>query len=141
MEAARKLLAVFLLAVALVVAVHFVFGSFYREALDTIDVWSILDWPIALGTLVALVVNFQRKRALDRGPDAAESREYIAANAALYLTALTALWFFSNWFNFLNVGAEGETTANMVVWALVDPLVVLVLGATGRMLWLSGRGQ
>lgn len=141
MEVARRLLAVFLLAVALLVAVHFVFNSFYREALDTIDVWSILDWPIALGTLVALVVNFQRQRALSRDSDQAVSREFVAANVAAYTTLLLALWFFSNWFNFLNVGSEGETAANMVVWALADPLVVLVLGATGRNLWNDGLSQ
>ena len=44
MDMVRKLLAVFCLAVALLVAVHFVFNSFYRDLLDTVDVWGILDW-------------------------------------------------------------------------------------------------
>ena len=45
---------------------------------------------------------------------------------ATYVTAILALWFFSNWFNFLNFGAEGESTVNSIIWALVDVLVVLV---------------
>ena len=56
MGAVKKLLSVFLIGVALVVAVHFVFSSFYRNALGTVDVWGILDWPIALAIVIALVV-------------------------------------------------------------------------------------
>ena len=140
MDILRKLLAVFLIGVALLVAVHFVFNSFYRETLDTIDVWSILDWPIALAIAIAIVVNVRRKRALDRGSEQGLDREYVEANSALYATALVALWFYSNWFNFLNVGSEGESAANLVVWALVDALIVLVLSVTGGHLWRADEG-
>ena len=135
MGAVQKLLSVFLIGVALVVAVHFVFNSFYREALGTVDVWGILDWPIALAIVIALVVSYQRKRALSRGSDGAITREYLEANVAMYGTAMLALWFFSNWFNFLNYGIEGESTTNQVVWAFVDVIIVLVSSATGRYLW------
>lgn len=135
MEILKRLLALFLIGTALVVAVHFVFGSFYRDAMDTVDVWAILDWPIAVATLIALAVNYQRKRAIDRDANAAVTREYLEAGAWLFATSLLALWFFSNWFNFMNAGTEGETAANLVVWAIVDALVVLVLCATGRYLW------
>lgn len=135
MVAIGKLLAVFLIGVALLVAVHFVFNSFYRETLDTVDVWSVLNWPIALAIAVALFANIQRKRALDRTSEEGITREYMEVNAALYATALLALWFFSNWFNFLSVGADGESAANTVVWAIVDAMIVLVLGATGGYLW------
>ena len=135
MGAVKKLLSVFLIGVALVVAVHFVFNSFYREALGTVDVWGILDWPIALAIVIALVVSYQRKRALSRGSDGAITREYLEANVAMYGTAMLALWFFSNWFNFLNYGIEGESTTNQVVWVFADVIIVLVSSATGRYLW------
>ena len=135
MGAVQKLLSVFLIGVALVVAVHFVFNSFYREALGTVDVWGILDWPIALAIVIALVVSYQRKRALSRGSDGAITREYLEANVAMYGTAMLALWFFSNWFNFLNYGIEGESTTNQVVWVFADVIIVLVSSATGRYLW------
>lgn len=138
MDVIRKLLAVYLSVVAFLVAVHFVFNSFYRETLDVVDVWSVLDWPIALAIVIALVVRFRRKLALKREADQAISREYVEANVAVYGTALVALWFFSNWFTFLNLGTEGESVANVVVWALVDALIVLVLAATGLYLWRSG---
>ena len=138
MDVIRKLLAVYLSVVALLVAVHFVFNSFYRETLDVVDVWSVLDWPIALAIVIALVVHLRRKFALKREADQAISREYVEANVAVYGTALVALWFFSNWFTFLNLGTEGESVANVVVWAFVDALIVLVLAATGRYLWRSG---
>lgn len=134
----RKLLAVYLSIVALLVAVHFVFNSFYRDTWDVIEVWSILDWLMALAIVIALVVHFRRKFALKREADQAISREYVEANVAVYVTALVALWFFSNWFTFLNLGSEGESVANVVVWAFVDALIVLVLAATGRYLWRSG---
>lgn len=138
MDVIRKLLAVFLSVVAFLVAVHFVFNSFYRDSLDAVDVWSVLDWPIALAIVIALVVHFRRKFALKREADQAVSREYVEANVAVYGTALVALWFFSNWFTFLNLGTEGESVANVVVWAFVDALIVLVLAATGHYLWRSG---
>ncbi|MDE2817664.1 MAG: hypothetical protein OXM03_13530 [Chloroflexota bacterium] len=138
MDVIRKLLAVYLSVVALLVAVHFVFNSFYRDSLDVIDVWNVLDWPMALAIVIALVVHCQRKFALKREADQAISREYVEANVAVYVTTLVALWFFSNWFTFLNLGSEGESVANVVVWAFVDALIVLVLAATGHYLWRSG---
>ena len=142
MDMVRKLLAVFCLAVALLVAVHFVFNSFYRDLLDTVDVWGILDWPIALAIVIALIVHFQRKRALDRQrTEQAITREYVETTVATYVTAILALWFFSNWFNFLNFGTEGESTVNSIIWALVDVLVVLVSSATGSFLWRHGGDQ
>ena len=53
----------------------------------------------------------------------------------MYITVMLALWFFSNWFNFLNFGIEGESTANQVIWAFVDVIIVLVSSVTGRYLW------
>ena len=141
MNVLRKLLAVFLIGVALLVAVHFVFNSFYREWFDTVDVWSVLDWPIALAIVIALIVHLRLKHALDAGSEQGVTREYVEVNAATYATVLVALWFFSNWFNFLNFGAEGESTANLVVWAIVDALIVLVLSATGGYLWRAGEGS
>ena len=139
MNVLRKLLAVFLIGVALLVAVHFVFNSFYRELLDTVEVWSVLDWPMALGLVIALVVHFQRKRALEAGSEQGLTREYVEVNVATYGSALVALWFFSNWFNFLNVGMEGESAGNLVMWVIVDALIVLVLSATASYLWRAGE--
>lgn len=141
MDVLRKLLAVFLIGVALLVAVHFIFNSFYRETLDAVVVWSVLDWPIALAIVVAVIVNFRRKRTLDRESEQSFTREYVEVNAATYATALVALWFYSNWFNFLSLGSEGESAANLVVWAIVDALIVLVLGATGSHLWRAEEGS
>lgn len=139
MNVLQKLLAVFLIGVALLVAVHFVFNSFYRESLDTVEVWSVLDWPMALGLVIALVVHFRRKRALDARAEQGLTREYVEVNVATYGTALVALWFFSNWFNFLNVGMEGESAGNLVMWVIVDALIVLVLSATASYLWRAGE--
>lgn len=139
MVAVRKVVAVYLLVAAAAVAFHFIFNSFYRDALDTIDVWAVLDWPIALGALAALAVNYHRRRRHIRNAERATGHEWLESGAALYASALLALWFFSNWFNFLSVGVEGETVVNGVVWAFVDPLVVLVFAATGRYLWLESN--
>lgn len=79
------------------------------------EVWAILDWPMALGILLALAFNVRRA-----GIDI-----LTAANIML------ALWFFANWFTFLNVGPEGKTLVNGMVWAIVDPLLALIFAATG----------
>ena len=135
MDAAKKLAAVYLMGSALVVAAHFVFSSFYRDVVDPIAVWGVLDWFMALGIVLALAAHVHRKRALEQGPGDAPSRAYVEANLALFATAFLGLWFFWNWFDFLNLEVEAQGVVNQTVWAVIDPLFVLVAGATGRCLW------
>ena len=133
----KKLLAVFLSVVALVVAVHFMFSSFYRELVDTGSIWDVLNWFLAAGLVIALIVSFHLKRTLDRR-DAAGSvtREYLEVNLMFYVTVVLVLWFFWNWSNDLvSVEPQGQTQRNIWVW--INPLFVPIAAATALRLWCS----
>ena len=132
----KKLLAVFLGVVALVVAVHFMFASFYAELVDVGPAWDVVNWFMAVGIVVALLVSYLRKRALDRrGADGSVSREYLEANLVFYVTVMLVIWFFWNWTDDLTAGGElqGQTHSNIWVW--IDPLFVVIAGVTARYLW------
>ncbi len=136
MVLSRKLLAVLLGAIALVVAVHFVASPFYEEWVDAGLVWDVVNWFMAVAVMVALVVHFIRKAVLGRRQaDGAVTLEYLEINLLFYATVLLALWFFWNWVDNLTVGADPQGDTHLLIWALVDPLFVLIVGVTARRLW------
>lgn len=137
MSLVKKLLAVFLSVAALLVAVHFMFSSFYRELVDTGAIWDVLNWFLAVGLVIALVVSFHHKRTLDRrGADRPVTREYLEVNLLFYVTVVLVLWFFWNWSNDLvSVEPQGQTQLNIWVW--INPLFVPIAAATALRLWRS----
>ncbi len=140
MNALQRLLAVLFGAIALVVTVQFVVSSFYQDAVDLDQVWTYVDWLIALGVLAGLIVHYLRKRALGR-PAESITREYLEVNLAFYLTVMLALWFFWNWFDDLTVGAESQDATHLLMWTFVNPLFVVISGFTGFHLWSHAYRQ
>ena len=139
MNAAKKVVAVYLLITALVVAVHFVFSPFYRDVLDPIEVWSVLDWFMAVGVVIVVVANVRRGLAAERA-DASEASAAasLTANVAKWASILLALWFFWNWFDFLTLEEDVQGWVFLMNWSIVDPLFVMVAAATGRRLLADG---
>ena len=134
MEAIKKLLGMYLILVAIAVAVWFVIGTFFSDSFDTFTVWYVLDVLMAIGLALALAFNFDRKRRMDdRSHGEAISRSYLEVNVAFYLTAGLTVLFLHNWISFLVNGSdslEGNHQA-WVIWAVVDTLLPLILGTTG----------
>ena len=138
----RRIGALVLALISLAVGIHFVFGSLYQDAVDVIGVWSVLDWFMAAGILIALVVHFKAKQALDQdGAGDSVTRRYLEVNLAFYATVLLSLWFFWNWFDFLTSGDEPQGTTNLVNWMLIDPLIAVVMGVTGLRLWRDASDE
>ena len=132
----KKLFAIVLGAIALAVALHFMFTPFYADIVDIDRVWYVLDCFMALAVLVVLAVHYFRKRTLgERGPDESITREYLEVNLAFYASIVLAIWFFWNWFDYLTVDADSQGQINLLMWTFVDPLFVLVSGITGFRLW------
>ena len=133
----KKLLAIFLGVVALVVAVHFMFSSFYRELVDTSAIWDVLNWLMAVALVSVLFVSYLHKRTLDRhGAAGSVTREYLEVNLIFYVTVVLVLWFFWNWSNDLvSVEPQGQTQRNIWVW--IDPLFVPITAAIALRLWRS----
>ena len=135
MGMARKVVGGVVGASALAVALHFIFSAFYEDAVDVDQIWSVLDWFMAFGVLVALAVWYLRKRVLDgRGGDGI-TREYLEVNVILYVTAFLSMWFFWNWFDDLTVADGAQSDTRLVLWAFIDPLYVLVACVTSCTLW------
>ena len=137
MDALRMLLAVILIFCAAAVAAQFILSPLYANLGNAaLVVWYYLDILMALSLVIALAVQLQRKRLSDRNRGDGLSREKLEANVMFFAVLLAALWFFRNWFDFLASTPLGDqSVAAMVVWELVDPLIVIVLGLTGCRLW------
>ncbi len=121
---------------AAAVGLHFMLTPFYDHAVDIGQIWDILNWVMAAGVVIALVVNYLRKRQLDsRGGDGAVTREYLETNVVVYALVALTLWFFWNWFDSLTSADDVQSSVNLSMWAFVDPLFVVIAGVTGCHLW------
>jgi peptidoglycan/LPS O-acetylase OafA/YrhL len=129
-----------LVGVAVVVAVFFVINTFLVNSLDVLSIWYVLDILMVIGLALGLIFNYLRKREeAARSSDGAVTRGYLAANVAFYATAGITILFLHNWFTLLALGPalalgpntlEGNQQA-WIIWAVVDTLLPLTLGASG----------
>ena len=132
----KKLLGVFLVGIAVVVAAHFILTAFYEDAVDIDQIWYVLNWFMALAVVAVVIVHYLRQRALIQGgPGQGITREYLEVNLAFYASAFLALWFFWNWFDDLAVSPSPQGDVRLILWAFVDPLFILISATTGCQLW------
>ena len=143
MEVVKKLSGVYLVGVAVAVAVYFIIGAFLPDDFDALSVWEILDILMVVGLGLALLFNYDRKRR-EGGRDAGEpvTRRYLEVNLLFYLTAGITILFLHNWFALLGLGADNlggpDASGNhqrWVIWAVVDTVLPIVLGVTGCHMW------
>ncbi len=138
MNAIKKLVAVYLVGVAVVVAVYFAINPFLVNVIDVPRIWLILDVLMAVGLALGLAYNCAHKRAMG-GRDDGEpvTRGYLGANVVFYLNAGVALLFLNNWFSLLAFGSVslGDNHTSWVIWAVVDTMLPIILGITGCRLW------
>ena len=134
MGAIKKLLGMYLVLVATVVAIWFIINTFFVDSFNVTDVWYVLDILMVIGLAIGLAYNFDRKRRMDsQTGDNGISRRYLEINVAFYLTAGVTVLFLHNWFSFLYNGPESLDGNHQawVIWAVVDTLLPLTLGTTG----------
>ena len=143
MDIVKRILSVFLIATAVAVALNLILTPVYHDGSPEYPIWKILNWFMAAGVLVALVVNYIRKHMLGGG--GAEGQpdifKYVGVNAAYYGAIVLAMLFFWEWFWTLNPDSEtGEAvTSHMVYFPIVDALYTCVAFMTGGNLWNSTR--
>ena len=133
MEAVRKMLGMYLVMLAMVVAVWFIINTLFLDMLDPTNVWFVLDILMLIGLVVGLLFNLYRKRAMDseRSQGDGITQPYLEANILFYATAAVFILFMHNWIAFLKIGLETDNHQAWVIWAVVDTLLPLVLGVTG----------
>lgn len=127
METLRKPLAVILGLTALAVLLHFVLSPFYEDVVESGDVWNVLNWFMAFGVIVALVLTYLVKRDVGREDD---TNTYIRVNVGFYAAAALAILYFWNWFNEL-VADDGSGT----YWVLIDTIYVILVTRVSIHLW------
>ena len=139
MDILRMLVALVLVFCSLAVALQFVLGPIYGDIGQAeLAVWYYLDMLMAVSIVITVAVQLQRKRAADRSRGDNLNRERLEANVMFYLSLIVVLWFFRNWFDFLSSDPIGDqSAATMVIWYILDPLLVILVGLTGMRLWRS----
>ena len=125
--------AVYLILLAVVVAVNFVATPLYHPGGDEpFTVWEILNWFMAAGMLITVAAAYAEKRRVDGDGDL---RRYLEANVLFYAAVALIIVFFWNWFSNLspNNAPDGQ------FWVVIDTLMPIVVGVTGcRMLKQAG---
>ena len=126
MTVTKRVAAIYMLALAVAVAVHFIIDPLYQsEDIAEFDptYWRIMDPLMVLGALLALVATFARKRRLTAGSDI---REYLEANVSFYAAAILSIIYPWNWF-----GVEFGFGGDFQMWAFTNPVLVVLLGSAG----------
>ncbi len=143
MEGLRKPVGMYLVAVAVVVAVFFIINTFLEDSIDVMQVWLVLDVLMLTALIPALIFNYVRKREAD-GEDSggAVTVRYLTANVAFFLTAALVILFLHNWFTLLAQGTDSLDGNHPAwnIWAVVDTMLPLVVGTTGCRMW-CGAGK
>ena len=133
-QIALRIVAAYQMLVAVAVGVNFIITPLYHPGGDEpFTVWEILNWFMAVSVVIVLLGSFARKRNMDAGE--ANTRTSLEVNVVFYAALGLFLWYFWNWFGVFSDQDSGT------LWAFIDPLFVLVTGATGLHVWRFGRGS
>jgi hypothetical protein len=143
MDSFKRIVGVYLILVAAVVAIHTVAEPLYytsTEASPYSPHWSKINALMVLAIVLGLVFGCMRKRGIDGGEGSAVTREYLEAHVLFYGLLFVAILFFWNFFNLHSPGftAIAHDTAS-AVWIVIDAALPIILGAMGASL-LRSRG-
>ena len=122
---------VYLVLVAVVVAVNFVITPLYHPGGDApFTVWEIINWFMAVAMVIALAASYTEKRRVD-GDGSTDLKRYLGANTVFFAMVALFLLYFWQWFSSLspNTDADGQ------LWLYIDTAMPILIGVTGcRML-------
>ncbi len=135
----KKGLAVYLLGLALIVAVFFMITAFVPALFNSpgYSIWKILNWFMAASMVIIVVESILREMAISKTGDRS-GHDRLEANLALAAGVLLTMWYFWNWFYSLNPAGEPGDLAleiHLWFWAFIDPLFVIMSGYVGIHLW------
>ena len=134
----RRVGAVYLVAVALAVAVFFVINQFLDDLVDVVQVWSVLDVLMVIGLAAAIIFNFSRKMEYGK-PDPGGggygavpgSQRHLLRYRGGFDPVSAQLVFPAR----QRRGQPRRQPPAWVIWAFVDTALPLVLAATGFGMW------
>ncbi len=143
MDSFKRIVGVYLILVAAVVAIHTVVEPLYytsTEASPYSPHWSKINALMVLAIVLGLVFGCMRKRGIGGDDGSAVTREYLEAHVLFYGLLFVGILFFWNFFNLHSPGFTAiapETVS--AVWIVIDAALPLILGAMGASL-LRSRG-
>ena len=130
-----RVTSVYLIVLAVVVAVNFIITPLYHPGGDEpYTVWETLNWFMAVGMVITVIASYVQKRRVD-GDGSADLKRYLEANAVFYLAVVVFLIFFWNWFS--NLSSSNEADGQF--WVVVDTLMPVVMGVTGCRMFACTR--
>ena len=135
MDLVKRILAVFLVATGVAAAVLLIATPLFHDGSPEYPVWKVLNWFMAAGVLIILVVACMRKHV--RGADELIVTEYLRLNLVYYGAIVLTMLFFWEWFWTLNPDSEtgGAVTSHLVYFPIMDALFVALALSVGRRLW------
>ncbi len=138
MEHVRRIVAVFLIATSIAVAVNLAATPLYHDGSANYTVWEILNYFMAVGTVIVLVVGILRKRAI--GGTDADTLTYLRTSVVFYGGIVLASLFFWEWFWQLNPDSEtgDAVTSHLIYFPIVDMLYAVLTLIVGRRIWSAG---
>ena len=144
MNTLKRICGLFLVLMAVAVAVHTVVEPLYHtssEGQPYSSLWNILNPLMALAIALGVILGYLRKKAADsEGDSGAVTHEFVAANVQFYGFLCVGILFFWNWFILYSPAftAIGADTASLV-WILIDATLPLLTGAMGVFLLRGGN--
>lgn len=129
-----RLLSLFLLLMAAAVGVHYVITVLYDDGSTGFPIWSIFNWPMAAGVVIAFAASACHWR--QQGSAEANSRDvkaWLQANMRFYASLILLLWFMHAWFD--DLFADDPSGS---LWKYVNVLFVAVTLSAGLQLWRDG---
>ena len=144
MNIVKLILAVFLIATGLAAALLLMATGLIHDGSEDYPLWKVMNWFMAVGVVVVLVVSCARKRSMGGGgDDVAGMREYVAVNAAFYGAIVLTMLFFWEWFWTLNPESEtgDAVTSHLVYFPIMDALFTCLAITTAANLWYSARAR
>ena len=138
MEHVRRIVAVFLIATSIAVAVNLAATPLYHDGSADYTVWEILNYFMAVGTVIVLVVGILRKRAI--GGTDVDTLTYLRTSVVFYGGVVLASLFFWEWFWQLNPDSEtgDAVTSHLIYFPIVDMLYAVLTLIVGRRIWSGG---
>ncbi len=135
----NRIIPVFLFVMAIAVAANLILTPVYHDGSDNYAIWKIMNWPMAVGVAIVMIVSFIRHRAAKRmDPDSMASlRGSLVFYGAIVLTML----FYWNWIWTLNPDSETGLAVNshMIHFPLTDALFTVLGLSTAKYLWGEGK--
>ncbi len=137
------LVAAYLGGVGLLVAFLLMLTPTFHDGSPDYPVWEVVNWFMLIAMPLLLWVNWTRKSSMGGSGTDPATREYVAANVALYATLGLIIIFF--WQFLFQRFPESETghalNSHIIHFPLMDVAFALLTGQAAHHLWRGSQTE